>query len=283
MTENGLAAWTTGYGSSQKRDGSSSQGTSGYTSTNFGDVIGVEKHFGKLVIGFSAAAGRTQATFGTIPGKVTVDSWHAGFYGSVPMGPVYLDSGFLAGTTDSSVRRTISAPGLATREGRTNISGMEWLWQGGVALPMYGDREYKLTPSGRLIVQGYSQDASRESNMDGLEVRVGKKSSLNVLSQMGLELSRKFVLVERPASWSLNLDWIHNYDPKGRLVNLSLSGNSAASYRYSGAKTGADAIRLGGAFDVALSERTTLRLSAEQQIQSQLSTTRGSISLGIAF
>jgi outer membrane autotransporter protein len=160
---------------------------------------------------------------------------------------------------------------------------MEWLWQGGVALPLYGDREYQLTPSARVIVQGYSQDAARESSLEGLEVRVGKKSSLNVLSQMGLELSRKFAVAQRPASWALHLDWIHNYDPKGRLVDLSLSGNSAASFRYSGAKTGADAVRLGGAFDVALSERTTLRLSAEQQIQSQLSTTRGSISLGIAF
>jgi autotransporter-associated beta strand protein len=283
MTEDGLAAWTTAYGSSQKRDGNRTLGTAGYSSFNFGELIGVEKHIGPLALGLTAAAGRTQADFDVTTGKVSTDSLHAGLYAMIPLGPVFLDTGFVVGSADTTVRRTISAPGLIAREGRMSVSGMEWQWQAGAALPLSSDGVLTLTPSARLIVQGVSQDAGAESEMAGLEVKTAKQSATTILHQTGLEIGRKLKVASRPALLSLNLDWIHNYDPNGRALDIALSGNGAASFSARGANTGADAVRVSGAFDILVTDRTSLRLSVDHQVQSKLSTTRGAVSVGISF
>ena len=283
LTENGFAAWNTGYGSSQKRDGDRNVGTAGYSSSNYGDLMGVEKHIGQLVLGISAATGRTTANFDVTTGKVTTDSLHAGLYAAMPLGPVFLDTGFMVGTTDTTVTRTISAAGLTSRSGKMSISGMEWLWQTGAAMAVYNKNGLTLTPSARLIVQGYEQDGGTESDMAGLEVKTSKQSATSILHQTGLELSKKIKIASTPALLALNLDWIHNYDPNGRPIDISLSGNSAATFSARGANTGADAVRVSGAFDLAISDRTSLRLSVDHQIQSKLTTTRGTISVGISF
>jgi uncharacterized protein with beta-barrel porin domain len=90
-------------------------------------------------------------------------------------------------------------------------------------------------------------------------------------------------VASRPALLSLNLDWIHNYDPNGRALDIALSGNGAASFSARGANTGADAVRVSGAFDILVTDRTSLRLSVDHQVQSKLSTTRGAVSVGISF
>ncbi|MEY5025049.1 MAG: hypothetical protein RLZZ244_577, partial [Verrucomicrobiota bacterium] len=283
LSENGLAAWNAVYGSSQSRSADGSLGASGYSSTHYGDLMGLEKHWGHLVLGLGAAVGRTTATFGSAPGKLTADSWHTGLYACVPLGAYFFDTGFLVGQGENKVRRSVVAPGLTAREGRLALNSTEWMWQLGASRVFHAPKGFTLTPSARFIAEGYSQGAALESDMAGLEVKTSRQNVTAFLHQLGLELNRRFKLAERPAAFALSLDWIHQYDAKGRALEMALSGDSSAVFTATGAQMGADAVRMGAAMDVALSERTTLRLSAEHQIQSQLSTTRGLVSFGISF
>jgi autotransporter-associated beta strand protein len=278
-----FSAWTTGYGAGHKQDGNPSFGTAGFTASTWGEMFGVEQRIGGFLLGVTGATGRTSATFSNHPGRATTDSWHGGLYGALDMDGFILESGAMLGATDTRARRTISAAGLTTREGRVTLSGSEWTANLGLAKPIVASDALTLTPSIRVIAQGQSQNAAAESDLSGLEVSLAKQRTTTLQHQAGMEIRRKLTLAGRPAAASLQLDWIHNYNAKGRNLNMALSGDPSASYAYKGSDAGADSIHIGGAFDTALSERVTLRLGGEYQSQTGLSTVRGSVSLGYQF
>jgi autotransporter-associated beta strand protein len=278
-----FSAWTTGYGAGHKQDGNRSLGTAGFTASTWGDMFGVEQRIGGFLLGVTGAAGRTSATFSSNPGSATTDSWHGGLYGALDMDGLILESGAMLGATDTRVRRTILATGLTTREGRATLSGSEWTANLGLAKPIAASEALTITPSIRVIVQGQSQNAAAESDLSGLEVSLAKQRTTTLQHQAGMEIRRKLRLAGRPAAASLQLDWIHNYNAKGRDLNMALSGDPSASYAYKGSDAGADSIHIGAAFEAALTERVTLRLGGEYQSQTGLSTVRGSVSLGYQF
>ena len=281
--EGAFNAWTTGYGASHKQDGNRSIGTAGFTASSWGDMFGVEQRIGSLLLGVTGAAGHSSATFANNPGRATTDSWHGGLYGSLDLDGLVIESGALFGATDTTARRTISATGLTTREGRVTLNGSEWVANLGIAKPIAASAALTLTPSIRVIAQGQSQSAASENDLSGLEVSLAKQKTTTLQHQAGLELRRKLNVGGLPAAASLQLDWIHNYNAKGRDLNMALAGDSSASFGYKGSDSGADAIHIGGAFEAALSERTTLRLGCEYQSQTSLSTVRGSVSIGYQF
>ena len=281
--EAALTVWTTGYGASHKQDGNRSIGTAGFTASSWGEMFGVEQRIGGFLLGVTGAAGHTSATFANNPGRASTDSWHGGLYGALDLDGLVIESGALFGATDTTARRTISATGLTTREGRVKLNGSEWLANLGVAKPLAASAALTITPSVRVIAQGQSQSAASESDLSGLEVSLAKQKTTTFQHQAGVELRRKLSLAGLPAAASLQLDWIHNYNAKGRNLDMALSGNSSASYGYKGSDSGADSIHIGAAFEAALTERTTLRLGGEYQSQTSLSTARGSVSIGYQF
>jgi uncharacterized protein with beta-barrel porin domain len=246
-------------------------------------MTGVEQRIGSLLLGITGAAGRTTASFANNPGRATTDSWHGGLYGALDLEGFVIESGVMYGATDTRARRTISAPGLTTREGRVTLSGSEWMANLGVAKPIAASDALTITPSVRVIAQGQSQGAARESDLSGLEVGLAKQRTSTLQHQAGMEIRRKLKLAGLPAAASLQLDWIHNYSAKGRNLNMALSGDPSASYAYKGSDAGADSIHIGAAFEAALSQRVTLRLGGEYQSQTGLSTVRGTASIGYQF
>ena len=204
-------------------------------------------------------------------------------YGLLDLDGFVLESGALFGGTDTKARRTVSAPGLTTREGRVTLSGSEWVANLGVAKAIPASDALTITPSVRVIAQGQSQSAGKETDLSGLEVSLAKQKTTTFQHQTGVELRQRLKVAGLPAAASLQLDWIHNYNAKGRTLDMALSGNSAAAYGYRGSDAGADAIHVGTALEAVLTERTTLRLGGEYQSQTGLSTFRGSVSLGYQF
>jgi autotransporter-associated beta strand protein len=283
VPEGAFSAWTTGYGAGHRQDGNRSLGTAGFTASSWGDMTGVEQRIGSLLLGITGAAGRTTASFANNPGRATTDSWHGGLYGALDLEGFVIESGVMYGATDTRARRTISAPGLTTREGRVTLSGSEWMANLGVAKPIAASDALTITPSVRVIAQGQSQGAARESDLSGLEVGLAKQRTSTLQHQAGMEIRRKLKLAGLPAAASLQLDWIHNYSAKGRNLNMALSGDPSASYAYKGSDAGADSIHIGAAFEAALSQRVTLRLGGEYQSQTGLSTVRGTASIGYQF
>ena len=281
--DSALNAWTTGYGAGHRQDGDTRLGTAGFSASTWGDLLGVEQRIGNLLLGVTGAAGRTTANFAHNPGSVTTDSFHGGLYGVLDLEDLLVESGVMFGGTDSRVRRTIAAPGLTSRQGTTTLNGTEWVANLGISMPATVSPGLTITPSLRVIAQGQSQDSSRESDLGGLEMSLAKQKTTTFQHQAGVEARRKFVLGGRPVAASLQLDWIHNYQAKGRNLNMAFSGDPSASYAYKGSDAGADSIHIGGAFEAALTERVTLRFGGEYQSQTGLSTVRGSVSVGYQF
>jgi fibronectin-binding autotransporter adhesin len=281
--EGAFTAWTTGYGAAHRQDGDRSVGTAGFTASSWGDLFGVEQRIGGFLLGVTGAAGRTSATFANNPGRATTDSWHGGLYGALDLDGFVLESGALFGATDTRARRTVSAAGLTTREGNVTLNGSEWVANLGIVKAIAASPALTLTPSIRIIAQGQSQNAAKESDLSGLEVSLAKQKTTTFQHQAGMEIRRSLKLAGRPAAASLQLDWIHNYNAKGRNLNMALSGDPSASFNYRGSDSGADAIHIGTAFEAALSDRVTLRLGGEYQSQPGLSTVRGSASIGYQF
>jgi len=280
--DSNLTGWLSTYGSRQKQNGSSTQGTAGFSGNTWGSLFGVEKRVGDLTYGLNGAAGQTTADFQALTGHISTDAWHVGLYAVARMGNVVLESNALVGLTDTTARRTIAATGLTSREGKLSVKGTEWLLNTGAALPLVVPGSWTITPSARLMVQGQNQDGAKESDLSGLEVSLSRQSTTSVLHQTGVELRKQLSLAGKSAAASLNTDWIHNYNAKGRDLNMAF-GSSPTSFGYKGSDSGADAIRVSGAFEAALNGRTTLRLSLDYQAQTRASSTNGSVSLGYAF
>ncbi len=277
-----LAGWVSTYGNWQKQNGDSTMGTAGFSGNTWGSMFGAEQRRGDLIFGVTGAAGQTTADFQKLTGHVTTDAWHLGGYATARMGRVVLESSALFGMTDTKARRTVSAPGMTSREGRLSVTGTEWMFNTGAALPLVAPGSLTFTPSARLLVQGQNIGSAKENDMSGLEVSVAKQSTTSVLSQAGAELRKNMKLVGKSAAASLQADWLHNYNPNGRTLNMAMGG-STTYFGYQGSKAGADAIRMGGAFEAALNERTTLRLNLDYQTQTGGSSTNGMLSLGYAF
>jgi len=231
----------------------------------------------------SGAVGSSSANFTSLPGRVSTDSWHGGAYATAKVDAYTLESGLMYGSTDSTAYRTISAAGMATQEGKIKISGTEWLAHLGVARPYVATGSLTLTPSLRLLAQGSNLDGASEKDLGGMEVKTQRQTASSVLHQVGVEARRALKVASKPSAASLQLDWIHDYCNKGKGLNMDLAGDSSTRFGYKGSDAGADAIRIGAAFESALTRRTSLRLALDYQSQSNSSTTHGSISLGYTF
>ena len=280
--DSNLTGWLSTYGSWQKQNGNSTQGTAGFSGNTWGSLFGVEKRVGDLTYGLNGAAGQTTADFQALTGHISTDAWHVGLYAVARMGSVVLESNALVGLTDTTARRTIAATGMTSREGKLSVKGTEWLFNTGAALPLIVPGSWTITPSARLVVQGQNQDGAKESDLSGLEVSLSRQNTTSVLHQAGVELRKQLSLAAKSAAASLNTDWIHNYNAKGRDLNMAF-GSSPTSFGYKGSDSGADALRVSGAFEAALNERTTLRLSVDYQTMTRATSTNGSVSLGYAF
>jgi autotransporter-associated beta strand protein len=278
--------WTTGYGTWHKQNADPSMGNAGFSGNTYGDMFGVEKRVGDMVVGVTGAAGSTSANFSALAGRVSTDSWHAGAYAAAALSGYSLESGLVFGSTDSTAYRTIVAPGMnggVAREGKIRFGGSEWLAHLGVAKPFVSSGSFTVTPSVRLIAAGNVLDSSTESSLDGLEVKTNAQTTYSILQEMGVEARRNLKLVSRPSAVSLRVDWIHDYCNKGRALDMDIAGDSASRFGYKGSDAGADALHLGAGLETAITRRTTLRVSLDYQAQSNASTTRGFLSLGYNF
>jgi len=283
VSEGEYNLWTTGYGTWHKQNASAAVGSAGFSGNTYGDMFGVEKRFGNLVAGITGAIGSTSANFTALQGRVATDSWHSGAYATANVGGYALETSVVFGSTDSNAHRTISTSGMATQEGNIKMSGSEWLAHVGVAKPVISSGSLTLTPSLRLIAQGSHLDGASENKLDGLDVTTAAQSTSSVLHELGVEARRSLKIASKPASASLQLDWLHDYTSGGQALNMDLAGDSSTRFGYKGSDAGSDALRFGASVETAITRRTTLRISLDYQAQSKASTTHSSISLGYTF
>jgi fibronectin-binding autotransporter adhesin len=284
-----LYAWTSAYGGWTKRDSESSYGSAGYSSSNAGNLTGVEKRFGKLTLGLTGAVGSTSATLGLGMGSVTTDTWHVGLYGSSPVETsgraVVLDAAFVYGSGDTTFKRDVSVTGVSGG-GRTSAkaTNSEWLLQFGAAVPFRtSDESLTVTPSVHLVVAGFNQNALNEGSLNGLGALVSKQNATSTAVRTGVQIAKLLKLANKETRLTASLDWVHSFDSDRRDVDIALTGSTGGSTKFQSSKAGGDAARLGLGGEMALTPRTRLRLNLDEQVQSNQSSTNGSVSIGVQF
>ena len=273
-------AWTTAYGGWGKRNAESSLGASGYSSTNYGDVSGVETSVGVFTIGLTGAVGNTSANSSL--GSVSTDSWLLGLYGSAPAGPVVFDAAVALGQTDSTVRRSINVAGGGGVTGKTQ--GSEWTGQVGFAVPLrLQSGSLILTPSVHVLHSSVSTDAVTESSLNGLEAAVLSNKATSTAMRMGLQAAKLSSLAQKPVRFTANIDWVHSFDSDRRDANVALTGAESTTSQFLSSKVGADAIRFGVGAELSVTDRIRLRVNIDDQRKSGTNSIYSSASIGLQF
>jgi len=274
--------WTTGYGGWGKRSSDSAVGTAGYSSSNYGDISGVETKVGSLTLGITGALGTSSATFQNGKGSLTSDSWHTGIYSSVPAGPLVLDASFAYGQSDSTLKRNVNVVGGGPTSGKSQ--GSEWTGQIGLAAPFRTDGgSLILTPSLHLLHSSVKQDALTESSLNGLEAVVNGNTTKSTAIRTGVQAAKLTSLAGKATRLTASLDWIHSFESDRHDVDIALAGAGTATSRFQGSKADKDAIRIGLGAEFTLSQRTRFRLNADEQMKSGVNSTYSSASFGVQF
>jgi len=279
----GARAWSTAFGGWGKRNSDSDSGSPGYSISNYGNVSGVETNFGDITLGITGALGTTNADFAGGKGAVTTDSWHAGVYGSVPTGlHLVLNASFAYGQTDSRLKRTIPVSGGGSTAGKSE--GSEWTGQIGAAVPLRaGDGSVVVTPSVNLIHSSVTQDALTESSVGGLEASVGKNSTATTSLRTGVQAAKLTRLADKPTRLTASIDWVHSFNNSTSDADIALTGAGSTSARFRGSRGGNDTFRVGVGAEIALTERTRIRLNVDERLRNAVQSTFGSATVTYQF
>ena len=284
-----IAAWTSAYGGWTRRDGEPSYGSAGYSSSNVGNITGVEKRIGALTIGLAGAFGSSSATLGSGMGSVSTDSWYTGLYGSIPMElagyEVFADAALAFGNGDTTFKRDVSVLGISGGGSTsTKASSSEWFLQFGGALPLRtGDASFIVTPTMHLLLAGFTQKPLSEPSMNGFGAVVGKQTAAAAAVRTGIQLAKLMKLASRETRFSASLDWVHGFDSGRRDIDISLNGTTGGSARFESSKAGTEAARLGISGEMLLTRWTSLRINLDEQVQANQSSSNGSVSIGVQF
>ncbi|MEI6872041.1 MAG: autotransporter outer membrane beta-barrel domain-containing protein [Verrucomicrobiota bacterium] len=269
----GINAWTTAYGTWQRLNADSTVDSPGFSGNHFGNITGVENRLGALTLGISGAVGGSSANFGEGLGSLSADTWHAGVYGSVALGRVVVDAAASYGTGDNIFKRNSAS---------VKFQDSEWLTQFGVSLPLKSG-SLTITPSVHLLSSGYKQDTFTDSATGPLAMKVVGNSFTTHATKTGLQAAELLSIKGHAVRLSASSDWLHYLENKRQQTQVLLGGLDDAATTTEGSKAGYDALEIGIAAEIALTRRTTLRVSVQHEMQNNQTTTNGNVTLSVDF
>jgi hypothetical protein len=278
------SAWTNAYGSARSHNANLAAGDGGSSVSSFGDVTGVERRMGRATFGMFGASGTSRTQINLQNSSVRADSWHLGMYLSFPLGQrLFGDVSGFYGEAENLVRQTQALPGGAMA-GRVLMQTEEWMLQAGVggqAAPK-GSR-WSVVPSVRVAYAGMHFEKANIEGLGALGMRSDAKWNGTVLSRSGLDVAREGKLGRIPVRSTASLAWVHDFNADPRRLGVAWQGLPSERWSISSSKQAQDTLRLGGAVEVGLSERRTLRLYGEQEFLQGNNVLRGGINFTIGF
>jgi hypothetical protein len=277
LGENEMNAWTTTYGAWQKLSSDAVAGTPGYAGNHFGNVSGVERRIGGLTLGVSGAVGGSSANFGNGTGSLSAETWHAGMYGSAPVGSVVLDGAVSYGNGENTLKPVSQATSR-----RVKFKDAEWLAQVGLSVPLKSG-SFTVTPGVHLLSSGYNQEGFTDSDASPLEMKVAGKSFVANAAKTGVQTTKLSSVLGHAVRLSASADWLHYLDNNRRQTDVLIGGAEDASTRVDGSRVGSDSLGVGAAAEVSLTRRTTLRFNLLREIQNKEAMTNGNVSLSVEF
>jgi autotransporter-associated beta strand protein len=276
-SERGLNLWSTTYGTLQRLNADREAGAPGYSGNHYGNVSGVERKTGALTLGVSAALGGSNVSFGEGLGSLIAETWHGGAYASVLIGDVAFDASASFGAAENTLKRSSALNSQPVKSRNT-----EWLTQVGLSWAL-NPGPFILTPSLHFVSLGYNQSEFSESGGGLLETKVIGNAFIRNALQTGLQAARLFTVKGHPVRLSTSANWMQYLDSRRHATDAMFSGMADSSFTIQSSKVGADSMQFGVAAEMALTRRTTLRLNAQSEIQSNQKTTTGNATFSWEF
>ncbi len=275
--EREMTAWTTSYGSWQRLNSNSAEGTPGYLGSHYGNVSGVERKMGNLTLGVSGALGGSTANLGQNLGSLKAETWHAGLYGSTPLGPVTIDAAASYGLGENTLK-----PISSTTPRQVKFQDTEWLTQIGLSVPIKSG-SLTVTPSVHLLSSGYKQDEFTDTGATPMTMKVAANASMANTVKTGVQTTMPFTILGHTVRLSASADWLRYLKNKNRSTSVMLGGLDDAAVQVDGSTLGADSFEVGTTAEISITRRTTLRFNLLREMQSKETTTNGNVTFSVDF
>ena len=277
------SAWSNVYGSSGVRK-AESPSIGGSTWNTFGNVTAVERNFGSLTFGFFGAVGTASNQINSPESTISSESWQTGLYSSLPLSDrIFFDSSLLYGQADNVIRRSL--PYLASATGaRGEAHTEEWLLQLGFGAQLAP----KETDWSAVLSAGFSGGAVRmgevrETGVGGLGVEAGGFRNWMAMGRVGFELAKDWQVHGVPLRTAASVSWTYDFDADPRSFGVHLQGVPGNEWTITSEGRSANAFHAGASLEVGLSERRTLKIYGEEELQRSSSVFRGGVNFLIGF
>jgi len=276
------SVWSNGYGLTNWMRGDG-QGYEGYRSQGWGDMMGMERREGGLVLGLVSAGGMTRTYFGGGVGRASTSSWHFGVYGSATA-----ESGLMVswagmwGIADNTMRRMVSVGGVG-QSLQTRFDSQEWLAQVGVGMDVVGGMGgWSVIPSLRVVGSGYMAPQVQESG-GALASTVGAMSESTVMTKAGIEVSKSGKVKEIPLRFSATVDYVRDFSADPRRATSRLNGATDVVWDSMSARRKENGVKVGAAVEARLSASKSVRVYGEQEMGARDNVARYGVSFSIEF
>jgi hypothetical protein len=283
VEEGAFYGWTSGFGSNARQKGDASVGVSGFSSSNWGDVLGADRKIGDASVGVFVSTLGSTITGRSNSDRARTTSTMGGVYGATDLGEVRLSGALAIGQSDTRVSRISNGAGVSG-----SADSSDWLAQVGVSAPKaFASEESGYIPSAEILVIGQSvKDTTEESNAFQRGVKVKNSSATATISKIGVEAFKKATVAGKATRVSASVHWLHNFNAERRTASAAwINGGVAGGgfEQFSGSKSSGDALRLSAGARTQLTERIDAGIQADVQVQGGQTITRGNLNIGVAF
>jgi hypothetical protein len=283
VEEGAFYGWTSGFGSNARQKGDASVGVSGFSSSNWGDVLGADRKIGDASVGVFVSTLGSTITGRSNSDRARTTSTMGGVYGATDLGEVRLSGALAIGQSDTRVSRISNGAGVSG-----SADSSDWLAQVGVSAPKaFASEESGYIPSAEILVIGQSvKDTTEESNAFQRGVKVKNSSATATISKIGVEAFKKTTVAGKATRVSASVHWLHNFNAERRTASAAwINGGVAGGgfEQFSGSKSSGDALRLSAGARTQLTERIDAGIQADVQVQGGQTITRGNLNIGVAF
>jgi outer membrane autotransporter protein len=279
----GWSLWTSTVVSLVNR-GAQSGGFGGYSANGQSSMMGVERPFGGMRLGFVAATGNTSSNHAAPSASVSGDHWHIGSYLSVPVAPFFADIAFMIGRSENEAKRPIRVPTFGA-DARGSFRTDEFLLRlGGGFQVMPAQSVWEITPTEHLLYVGALQSGFGETTGGLLGARLGRAKNVGLLNELGLTVGRRWVVQGVGIAVRLQGNWLHDFDGAGNLqASLLAAPSGRGDFLVRSMQPERNAFRFNGSVEFAFTRRISLRLTADREYRKGSVRNYFNVTLGIEF
>lgn len=181
-------------------------GLQGVAYTGYGLSTGVFSQLSESwIVGIMLGTQKVSGRFSDRTGSGSVNSIRLGPFFSWSDNDWHLDLAFTMARNEYEINRSIGEGGLSSR-----FNGMEWSAYGTLGYDISFDHRVlglTLSPVLEVLYTRSEQSGYKEKGSAGPSMRVGKQSSSQWLTRMGLEMEYLLPDILHPTSWHFTLGW----------------------------------------------------------------------------